>query len=148
MQQQKIFGACFLEGYLFGLRWVLAHLLLYMCPRSPLLMKGVLTEASLRLQHVLDLWGLYLLESLTKKVVGGWSICFWVSASPAAVLALSMEFCAESRHWLYKVVVMGRQVIAASSFVSAPVAPNLSVGAMLLCGIFHSILTAKQMKSE
>lgn len=78
----------------------------------------------------------------------GWSICFWVSASPAAVLALSMEFCAESRHWLYKVVVMGRQVIAASSFVSAPVAPNLSVGAMLLCGIFHSILTAKQMKSE
>ncbi|XP_077219277.1 putative plastidic glucose transporter 2 [Tasmannia lanceolata] len=38
----------------------------------------------------------------TKGILGWWRICFWVSAIPAAVLALGMEFCAESPHWLYK----------------------------------------------
>ncbi|XP_010915854.1 probable plastidic glucose transporter 2 [Elaeis guineensis] len=37
-----------------------------------------------------------------KEVVGWWRVCFWVSAAPAALLALCMEFCAESPHWLYK----------------------------------------------
>ncbi|XP_028120944.1 probable plastidic glucose transporter 3 [Camellia sinensis] len=31
-----------------------------------------------------------------------WRVCFWVSAIPAAVLAVLMEFCAESPHWLFK----------------------------------------------
>ncbi|RRT36128.1 hypothetical protein B296_00033007 [Ensete ventricosum] len=33
-----------------------------------------------------------------------WRVCFWVSTVPAAFLALCMEFCAESPHWLYKVI--------------------------------------------
>ncbi|ONK80425.1 uncharacterized protein A4U43_C01F17590 [Asparagus officinalis] len=37
-----------------------------------------------------------------KEVLGWWRVCFWVSAAPAALLALCMEFCAESPHWLYK----------------------------------------------
>ena len=89
---------------------------------------GVLMEALFKLQHVLDLWGLCLLESLLKKLLAGkdtpirflsiciscstvwytyfmlrWRICFWVSTIPAAVLAVAMVFCAESPHWLYKV---------------------------------------------
>ncbi|CAL5429636.1 unnamed protein product [Camellia sinensis] len=37
-----------------------------------------------------------------KDIVGWWRVCFWVSAIPAAVLAVLMEFCAESPHWLFK----------------------------------------------
>lgn len=37
-----------------------------------------------------------------KEVMGWWRVCFWVSAAPAALFALCMEFCAESPHWLYK----------------------------------------------
>ncbi|KAJ4957549.1 hypothetical protein NE237_024660 [Protea cynaroides] len=37
-----------------------------------------------------------------KEIVGWWRVCFWVSAIPAAILALAMVFCAESPHWLYK----------------------------------------------
>lgn len=32
-----------------------------------------------------------------------WRVCFWVATVPAALLAICMEFCAESPHWLYKV---------------------------------------------
>ncbi|KAK6914873.1 Major facilitator, sugar transporter-like [Dillenia turbinata] len=37
-----------------------------------------------------------------KGILGWWRICFWVSAIPAASLAILMEFCAESPHWLVK----------------------------------------------
>eukprot|EP00262_Sarcandra_glabra_P009412 TRINITY_DN2378_c0_g1_i1.p1 TRINITY_DN2378_c0_g1~~TRINITY_DN2378_c0_g1_i1.p1 ORF type:complete len:491 (+),score=74.08 TRINITY_DN2378_c0_g1_i1:357-1829(+) len=37
-----------------------------------------------------------------KEITGWWRVCFWVSAIPAAILALAMEFCVESPHWLYK----------------------------------------------
>ncbi|KAH7565247.1 hypothetical protein JRO89_XS09G0172200 [Xanthoceras sorbifolium] len=39
-----------------------------------------------------------------KEVVGWWRMCFWVSAVPAVILAFLMEFCAESPHWLFKVI--------------------------------------------
>ncbi|KAL6006198.1 hypothetical protein ACLOJK_040244 [Asimina triloba] len=42
-----------------------------------------------------------------------WRVCFWVSAIPAAMLALGMEFCAESPHWLYK---QGRLVESEAQF--------------------------------
>lgn len=32
-----------------------------------------------------------------------WRVCFLVSIIPATILCLSMSFCAESPHWLYKV---------------------------------------------
>ncbi|KAE8799429.1 putative plastidic glucose transporter 3 [Hordeum vulgare] len=31
-----------------------------------------------------------------------WRVCFWVSAVPAALQAIAIEFCAESPQWLYK----------------------------------------------
>ncbi|KAI3912826.1 hypothetical protein MKW92_034125, partial [Papaver armeniacum] len=42
-----------------------------------------------------------------------WRVCFWVSAIPAAILALAMEFCAESPQWLHK---KGRSVEAEAEF--------------------------------
>ncbi|CAL0324119.1 unnamed protein product [Lupinus luteus] len=48
-----------------------------------------------------------------KKIMGWWRICFWVSAIPAAALALLMEFCAESPHWLFK---RGRSIEAEAAF--------------------------------
>ncbi|KAL5729174.1 hypothetical protein ACHQM5_002157 [Ranunculus cassubicifolius] len=33
---------------------------------------------------------------------GWWRVCFWVSVAPATLLALGMEFCAESPYWLHK----------------------------------------------
>lgn len=34
-----------------------------------------------------------------------WRACFWASVIPAALLALLMEFSAESPHWLFKVII-------------------------------------------
>ncbi|KAI3898696.1 hypothetical protein MKW98_000809 [Papaver atlanticum] len=39
---------------------------------------------------------------IDKHIVLRWRECFWVSAIPAAILALAMEFCAESPQWLHK----------------------------------------------
>ncbi|CAK9871193.1 unnamed protein product [Sphagnum jensenii] len=35
-------------------------------------------------------------------VPGWWRACFWISTVPACLLALGMEFCAESPRWLFK----------------------------------------------
>ncbi|XVF74565.1 hypothetical protein PTKIN_Ptkin13bG0119900 [Pterospermum kingtungense] len=48
-----------------------------------------------------------------KETEGWWRICFWVSAVPAAMLALFMEFSAESPHWLFK---RGRGAEAEAAF--------------------------------
>merc|ERR1711915_905061 len=37
-----------------------------------------------------------------KNISGWWRACFWISAIPAAFLALGMELCAESPQWLAK----------------------------------------------
>jgi hypothetical protein len=34
--------------------------------------------------------------------VSRWRACFWISTVPACLLALGMEFCAESPRWLFK----------------------------------------------
>lgn len=37
-----------------------------------------------------------------KETKGWWRICFWVPVIPAALLAICIELCAESPHWLFK----------------------------------------------
>lgn len=37
-----------------------------------------------------------------KDIDRWWRVCFWVSAVPAALQAIAIEFCAESPQWLYK----------------------------------------------
>ncbi|KAK7255405.1 hypothetical protein RIF29_28814 [Crotalaria pallida] len=48
-----------------------------------------------------------------KGIAGWWRVCFWVSIVPAAALALFMEICAESPHWLLKT---GRSIEAEAEF--------------------------------
>jgi len=50
----------------------------------------------------LGLIGALLIGIPVKNTAGWWRVCFWVSAIPAAILAIAMAFCAESPHWLYK----------------------------------------------
>ncbi|PWA98340.1 putative plastidic glucose transporter 3 [Artemisia annua] len=74
--------------------------------------------ASLRLQLVLDLYVLSSLGYQQRMFLVGrehdmWRVCFWVSTVPAALLALLMEFCAESPHWLFK---RGRSADAEAEF--------------------------------
>ncbi|GMI93798.1 SUPPRESSOR OF G PROTEIN BETA1 [Hibiscus trionum] len=62
--------------------------------------------------------GLGLLSSLfigfpAKEIEGWWRMCFWAPVAPAAMLALFMEFCAESPHWLFK---RGRGVEAEAEY--------------------------------
>uniref|UniRef100_N1R4M0 Putative plastidic glucose transporter 3 n=1 Tax=Aegilops tauschii TaxID=37682 RepID=N1R4M0_AEGTA len=37
-----------------------------------------------------------------KDIDRWWRVCFWVSAVPAVLQAIAMEFCVESPQWLYK----------------------------------------------
>ncbi|TVU32596.1 hypothetical protein EJB05_24333, partial [Eragrostis curvula] len=43
-----------------------------------------------------------LIGTPVKDIDRWWRVCFWVAAIPATLLALLMEFCAESPQWLYK----------------------------------------------
>ncbi|XP_022153647.1 probable plastidic glucose transporter 3 isoform X2 [Momordica charantia] len=50
----------------------------------------------------LGLLGSLFMGLQAKGIVGWWRACFWASVIPAALLALLMEFSAESPHWLFK----------------------------------------------
>jgi len=50
-------------------------------------------------------------------VYARWRICFWVSTVPAGILALSMMFCAESPHWLYKVCSHSHRLCCQSMYL-------------------------------
>jgi MFS family permease len=43
--------------------------------------------------------------------VSRWRACFWISTVPACLLALGMEFCAESPRWLFKVIAACLMVV-------------------------------------
>ncbi|XP_068652189.1 probable plastidic glucose transporter 2 [Aristolochia californica] len=74
---------------------------LYVTEVSPSFVRG--TYGSLiQIATCLGLIGAFLIGIPTKEIFGWWRICFWVSAIPAVLLALGMEFCVESPHWLYK----------------------------------------------
>ncbi|KDP37254.1 hypothetical protein JCGZ_06310 [Jatropha curcas] len=74
---------------------------LYVSEVSPAHVRG--TYGSLtQIATCLGIMGSLFIGIPAKDNVGWWRICFWVSAIPAAVLALLMEFCAESPHWLFK----------------------------------------------
>ncbi|KAH9536452.1 hypothetical protein CY35_17G109700 [Sphagnum magellanicum] len=46
------------------------------------------------------------------SVPGWWRACFWISTVPACLLALGMEFCAESPRWLSKGAITNRGSIS------------------------------------
>ncbi|XP_022948763.1 probable plastidic glucose transporter 3 isoform X1 [Cucurbita pepo subsp. pepo] len=85
---------------------------LYVSEVSPAYVRGTfgsLTQISL----CLGLLGSLFMGLKAKGIVDWWRTCFWVSVIPAALLALLMEFSAESPHWLFK---SGRTAEAEAEF--------------------------------
>ncbi|CAL9179109.1 probable plastidic glucose transporter 2 isoform X1 [Musa acuminata AAA Group] len=93
-----LFGR-FLVGTGMGLGPTVASL--YVTEVSPPMVRGTY-GSFIQIATCLGLIAALFIGIPVKEVVGWWRVCFWVSAVPAALLALCMEFCAESPHWLYK----------------------------------------------
>lgn len=89
----------FLVGLGMGLGPPVASL--YVTEVSPPSVRG--TYGSLvQIATCLGLIATQLMGFPVKTVPGWWRVCFWASTIPAALLAIFIEFCAESPPWLYK----------------------------------------------
>lgn len=92
-----------------------------------------------------SLWLVYLcmkdmLSSIynnVKWITIRWRVCFWVSTVPAALLALLMEFCAESPHWLLKV-----RIVHADPFMV-----NIYIFSAYLFTTIENIMSNRSQKS-
>ncbi|XP_039120174.1 probable plastidic glucose transporter 2 isoform X1 [Dioscorea cayenensis subsp. rotundata] len=104
-----LFGR-FLVGTGMGLGPPVASL--YVTEVSPPFVRGTY-GSFIQIATCLGIIGALLIGIPVKEVGGWWRVCFWVSVVPAALLALCMEFCAESPHWLFK---RGRLVEAEVEF--------------------------------
>ncbi|OUZ99988.1 Sugar/inositol transporter [Macleaya cordata] len=85
---------------------------LYVTEVSPSFIRGTY-GSFIQIATCLGLMSSLFIGVPVKGIVGWWRVCFWVSAIPAAILALGMEFCAESPHWLHK---RGRSAEAEAEF--------------------------------
>lgn len=74
---------------------------LYIAEVSPPTVRGTY-GSFIQIATCLGLMAALFMGIPAKEIMGWWRVCFWASAAPAALLALCMEFCAESPHWLYK----------------------------------------------
>lgn len=74
---------------------------LYVSEVSPAYVRGT-NGSCTQIATCLGLLGSLFIGLPAKEISGWWRICFWVSTIPAAILALLIEFCAESPHWLLK----------------------------------------------
>ncbi|KAL7239919.1 hypothetical protein ACSBR2_005727 [Camellia fascicularis] len=74
---------------------------LYITEVSPSFVRGTY-GSFIQIATCLGLIGALFIGIPSKSIAGWWRLCFWVSAIPAAILALAMAFCAESPHWLHK----------------------------------------------
>ncbi|XP_072960037.1 probable plastidic glucose transporter 2 isoform X1 [Typha angustifolia] len=74
---------------------------LYVTEVSPSYLRGTY-GSFIQIATCLGLLGALLIGIPVKEVTGWWRVCFWISAAPASLLAILMEFCAESPQWLYK----------------------------------------------
>ncbi|KAG8379971.1 hypothetical protein BUALT_Bualt07G0145000 [Buddleja alternifolia] len=74
---------------------------LYVSEVSPAFVRGTYGSFT-QIATCLGLMTSLLIGIPAKNVLGWWRVCFWVSAIPAALLAILMEFSAESPHWLFK----------------------------------------------
>uniref|UniRef100_A0A0A0LAW8 Major facilitator superfamily (MFS) profile domain-containing protein n=1 Tax=Cucumis sativus TaxID=3659 RepID=A0A0A0LAW8_CUCSA len=85
---------------------------LYVSEVSPAYVRGTFGSFT-QISSCLGLLGSLFMGLQAKGIVGWWRACFWVSVIPAALLALLMEFSAESPHWLFK---SGRTAEAEAEF--------------------------------
>lgn len=85
---------------------------LYVAEVSPAFVRGTFGSFP-QLATCLGLMAAFLIGIPARETEGWWRICFWAPVIPAGVLALSMELCAESPHWLFK---KGRSIEAEAEF--------------------------------
>lgn len=85
---------------------------LYVAEVSPTYVRGTFGSFT-QIATCIGLMGAFFIGIPAKETKDWWRVCFWVPVIPAALLALSMELCAESPHWLYK---KGRTIEAESEF--------------------------------
>ncbi|KAL2338064.1 hypothetical protein Fmac_012510 [Flemingia macrophylla] len=85
---------------------------LYVAEVSPPAVRGAFGGLT-QIATCLGLMGSLFIGIPAKEIVGWWRICFWVSIIPATMLAIFMEICAESPHWLFKI---GRTIEAEAEF--------------------------------
>ncbi|KAK1434117.1 hypothetical protein QVD17_11035 [Tagetes erecta] len=104
-----LFGR-FLVGTAMGVSPPVAAL--YITEVSPAFVRGTYGSFT-QIATCLGLIASFFIGIPAKDVSRWWRICFWVSTVPAALLALLMEFCAESPHWLLK---RGRSAEAEAEF--------------------------------
>ncbi|KMZ65600.1 Sugar transporter [Zostera marina] len=93
-----LFGR-FLVGIGMGLGPPIASL--YVAEISPSFVRGTY-GSFIQLATCLGIIGALLIGIPVKSVPGWWRVCFWASTLPAILLAVLMQFCAESPLWLYK----------------------------------------------
>lgn len=74
---------------------------LYVAEVSPAYVRGTFGSFP-QLATCLGLLVTFLVGIPAKETMGWWRVCFWAPVIPAAILAMSMELCAESPHWLFK----------------------------------------------
>lgn len=85
---------------------------LYVAEVSPAYVRG--TFGSLpQIATCLGLMAAFCIGIPAKDTKDWWRVCFWAPVIPAALLAVLMELCAESPHWLSK---KGRSVEAEAEF--------------------------------
>ncbi|XP_010538037.1 PREDICTED: probable plastidic glucose transporter 3 isoform X2 [Tarenaya hassleriana] len=74
---------------------------LYITEVSPSYVRGTY-GSSTQIATCFGLMGALFAGIPAKETLGWWRICFWISIVPSAMLAVFIQFCAESPHWLFK----------------------------------------------
>ncbi|KAL8138604.1 hypothetical protein V2J09_004605 [Rumex salicifolius] len=74
---------------------------MYVAEVTPAYVRGTFGSFT-QIATCLGLMGSFFIGIPAKETKGWWRICFWVPVIPAALLAICIELCAESPHWLFK----------------------------------------------
>ncbi|CAA2974528.1 probable plastidic glucose transporter 3 [Olea europaea subsp. europaea] len=74
---------------------------LYVAEVSPAFIRGTYGSFT-QIATCLGIIGALFIGIPAKDVPSWWRVCFWVSVIPAFLLAILIEFSAESPHWLFK----------------------------------------------
>ncbi|XP_048500133.1 uncharacterized protein LOC125497405 isoform X4 [Beta vulgaris subsp. vulgaris] len=107
----------FLVGIGMGLGPAVAAL--YGAEVAPTYVRGTFGSFT-QIATCLGLMASFLIGVPAKETKDWWRVCFCVPVVPAALLAISIELCAESPHWLFKFITssMSRYKFQEGHFVS------------------------------
>ncbi|CAM6120266.1 unnamed protein product [Calypogeia fissa] len=74
---------------------------LYISEISPTNVRGTMGSL-VQVATCLGILGAIVAALPVRSIPGWWRVCFWIATIPAGLLALFMEFCAESPRWLFE----------------------------------------------